>query len=73
MPVIADMLKLTTDLYNRAFSTTTQQKIAAAKAAEVDAATLDERERGWFRGRKLFQLDLNYRWSNITIDERYVS
>lgn len=71
MPVIADMLKLTTGLSNRAFSTTTQQKIAAAKAAEAEAVALDERERGWFRGRKLFQLDLNYRWSSVVVDERF--
>ncbi|EKM55694.1 uncharacterized protein PHACADRAFT_94045, partial [Phanerochaete carnosa HHB-10118-sp] len=25
----------------------------------------------WFRGRKLYQLDVNYRWSTIVLDERF--
>lgn len=72
MPVIADMLKLTTELYNRAFNTETAKKLEAAKAAEAAGNTdADAREKGWFRGRKLFQLDLNYRWSTVVFDERF--
>lgn len=72
MPVIADMLKITTELYERSFNTDTQRKLAAARAAEQAGPAGDDtaRERGWFRGRKLFQLDINYRWSPVVLDER---
>ena len=38
MPVIADMLKITTDLFKNAFNTDTQEKIQLAKEAEAAAA-----------------------------------
>ena len=73
MPVIADMLKVTTDLFKDVFTQDTQRKIELAKEMETSAADgfSEARERGWFRGRKLFQLDLNYRWSTVVFDERF--
>ena len=73
MPVIADMLKITTDLFHHIFNTDTQRKIELAKEAEAGAedALSEARERGWLRGGKLFQLDLNYRWSTVVLDERF--
>ncbi|KAH8110160.1 FAD binding domain-containing protein [Phellopilus nigrolimitatus] len=68
VPVIAAMLKITTDLFDRIVSRVdTQQALARADAS---AASVD----GVFtRGRNLFQLDLNYRWSTIVHDERYAA
>lgn len=33
--------------------------------------TSRQEDEGWKRGRKLFQLDINYRWSSIVLDERF--
>ncbi|EKM55701.1 uncharacterized protein PHACADRAFT_195746 [Phanerochaete carnosa HHB-10118-sp] len=72
MPVISAMLEITTELYDRAFNVDTQRKLAAARAAEQAGANAAAREHGWFRGRKLYQLDVNYRWSTVVLDERFV-
>lgn len=53
------MLNITTDLFNKTFRVGNAQ----ARPADDDA--------GWLRGRKLFQLDINYRWSSIVLDERF--
>ncbi|KAH8110152.1 FAD binding domain-containing protein [Phellopilus nigrolimitatus] len=69
VPVIAEMLKITTDLLNRVSRIDTQQalmraEVFAASMPDVDVLT---------RGRKLFQLDINYRWSTIVRDERHAA
>ncbi|KAH8110151.1 FAD binding domain-containing protein [Phellopilus nigrolimitatus] len=69
VPVIAEMLKITTNLFNRVFSIDTQQALARAEAS----AASDPYDDLFTRGRKLFQLDLNYRWSTIVRDERYAA
>lgn len=64
-----------------AISTRIHNKMADSKpGAEGDASAKrvegkgDRREgSAWFRGRKLFQLDVNYRWSNIVRDDRFDS
>ncbi|KAH8110134.1 FAD binding domain-containing protein [Phellopilus nigrolimitatus] len=67
VPVIAEMLKITTDLLNRVSRIDTKQALARAEASAASAPDDD----AFTRGRKLFQLDLNYRWSTIVRDERY--
>ncbi|EKM48470.1 uncharacterized protein PHACADRAFT_266336 [Phanerochaete carnosa HHB-10118-sp] len=64
---------ITTDLFDRTFGVDTQRKLADARAAEQAGAGTDAtaREQVWIRGRKLFQLDVNYRWSTIVLDERF--
>ncbi|EKM55693.1 uncharacterized protein PHACADRAFT_256501 [Phanerochaete carnosa HHB-10118-sp] len=69
MPVISTMLEITTELYDRTFNADTQRKLAAARAAEQVGTGVHEQI--WFRGRKLFQLDVNYRWSTVVLDERF--
>ena len=54
LPVIAKMLELTTKLL---------KKTVNEKADGEDASA-------WKRGGELFQLGINYRWSEIVIDER---
>ncbi|GJE86853.1 ubiquinone biosynthesis hydroxylase [Phanerochaete sordida] len=72
MPVISTMLQITTELFERIFNVETQRKLAAARAAaEAGAGAAMAREQGWFRDRKLFQLDINYRWSAVVLDERF--
>ncbi|THH09795.1 hypothetical protein EW145_g1753 [Phellinidium pouzarii] len=69
VPVTAEMLKITTVLYNRSFSTHAQHALERAEA--FSPSTKIDSELHWYRGRKLFQLDLNYRWSSIVFDERF--
>ncbi|KAH8110165.1 FAD binding domain-containing protein [Phellopilus nigrolimitatus] len=70
VPVIAAMLKLTTDLLDRIVSRVdTQQALARAEASAASVPDDGVFTRGW----KLFQLDLNYRWSTIVRDERYAA
>ncbi|GJE86852.1 ubiquinone biosynthesis hydroxylase [Phanerochaete sordida] len=72
MPVISAMLQITTELFEHTFNVDTKRKLAAARAAEQSGAgAAMTREQGWFRGRKLFQLDINYRWSPVVLDERF--
>ena len=71
IPVIAEMLNITTELYKLTFSPDTISAIQSAS----DISSNDEKEssmnRAFFRGRKLWQLDVNYRWSDIVFDERF--
>ncbi|EKM55695.1 uncharacterized protein PHACADRAFT_256507 [Phanerochaete carnosa HHB-10118-sp] len=68
-----ERIPITTDLFDRTFGVDTQRKLADARAAEQAGAGTDAtaREQVWIRGRKLFQLDVNYRWSTIVLDERF--
>ena len=72
IPVIADMLKITTDLYNRTMESNIQREIAVQKAVKAAQQLNDSERSPWHRGRKLFQLDVNYRWSPVVVDERFM-
>lgn len=60
IPVIAEMLNLSTDLLRKTMSHTTENMVKQGIE-----------ESPWHRGLKLTQLLVNYRWSNIVLDERY--
>lgn len=62
MPVVAEMLKLSSELHARAFS----HIPAAAFESQTTDAQLDPMQ----RSRKTLQLGINYRWSDIVFDER---
>ena len=61
-PVIAEMLNLTTDIYKQNMS---------SRVANIITEMTGPKEAGLTRGRVCFQLDINYRWSDIIYDERY--
>ncbi|KAH8112572.1 FAD binding domain-containing protein [Phellopilus nigrolimitatus] len=69
VPVIAEMLKITTDLLNRVSRIDIQQSLARAETSAANASDAD----AFTRGRKFSQLYLNYRWSTIVRDERYAA
>ena len=54
-PIIAEMIKLSSTLFN---------KFVQAKAGGKD------RENAWKRGGDLHQFGVNYRWSSVVVDER---
>ena len=59
------MLKITTELHNRTFySDEVKKQIRSQQNSDL-------KESPYYRNRKLFQLDVNYRWSSIVFDERY--
>lgn len=75
MPVIAEMLQLSTSLYdkmNSAGSTDASSVEIYNRASAALAATdaQEDKQSRWFRGRQLFQLDVHYRWSPVVYDER---
>ncbi|KAL5507680.1 hypothetical protein ACEPAH_5298 [Sanghuangporus vaninii] len=72
LPVIAEMLHITTGLFNKMTSRReTQRGIEAAQAQAHAREEEEDRDKAAFsRDWKLFQLDLNYRWSEIVFDER---
>lgn len=61
MPVIAELLKISTSLFNRVADSVSVK--SAAKSFHGDPQ--GEKKR------KLFQLDINYRWSEAICDERF--
>ncbi len=66
------MLKISTGLHNNmqlSLSPSKRSAVPTAKADEGKGAS--ESQSPWFRGRNLFQLDVNYRWSPIVLDERF--
>lgn len=75
LPVIAEMLKISTDLFNKLGNAPHGPSAEALNHAEAVLKKGEEdqleRDSAWFRGRKLFQLDVNYRWSTVVFDERY--
>jgi hypothetical protein len=75
VPVIAEMLNITTSLYKLAFQQVTltalEKASEAAAAAAIKAQTETNMQRAFYRGWKLFQLDVNYRWSEVVFDERF--
>lgn len=56
MPVIAEVLNISGNLL---------------EGFMKESGVTQDRDSAWFRGWKLFQLDINYRWSPIAFDERY--
>ncbi|KAH8110156.1 hypothetical protein DFH11DRAFT_1494555, partial [Phellopilus nigrolimitatus] len=66
IPVISEMLKITTNLFNRVFRIETQQALARTQTSAASGPD----DHMFSRDRKLFQLDFNYRWSTIVRDER---
>ncbi|EPQ61272.1 hypothetical protein GLOTRDRAFT_113667 [Gloeophyllum trabeum ATCC 11539] len=63
LPVIAQMLNKTTQLLDRAVE-------AAATKRDIPPEHLqDEGANPWVRGKVFFQLGVNYRWSEIVVDE----
>ncbi|EJC98969.1 uncharacterized protein FOMMEDRAFT_113569 [Fomitiporia mediterranea MF3/22] len=72
LPVIAEMLKLTTKLLDRFIQTDTNPEKYVKEAAEKQSNKNTRNEDIWFRDRKLLQLDLHYRWSPVVVDERFL-
>ncbi|EJC98844.1 uncharacterized protein FOMMEDRAFT_113384 [Fomitiporia mediterranea MF3/22] len=62
LPVIAEMLQLTTKLLDRYITTGATEKQSQKSTRDEDV---------WFRDRRLLQLDLHYRWSPVVVDERF--
>ncbi|EJC99073.1 uncharacterized protein FOMMEDRAFT_161305 [Fomitiporia mediterranea MF3/22] len=68
LPVIAEMLKLTTALLDRFV----QYGIGPEKSAEeAQAQNSSQDEDVWIRDAKLAQLDIHYCWSPVVVDERF--
>lgn len=64
IPVISEMLQITTDLYKRTFYG------EETKNGIIHKQDVDLRDTPYFRAKKLFQLHINYRWSSFVCDER---
>ncbi|KAI5121047.1 hypothetical protein M0805_008623 [Coniferiporia weirii] len=71
LPVIAEMLKITTNLYTKVVNEDAQHALGQAETLTSASATASGKATPWLRSRKLFQLELNYRWSSVVFDERY--
>ncbi|KAL5529838.1 hypothetical protein ACEPAF_6095 [Sanghuangporus sanghuang] len=71
LPVIAEMLHITTGLFNKLASRRETQRGIEAAQAQAQAQKEEDRDKAYSRDWKLFQLDLNYRWSEIVFDERF--
>ncbi len=67
LPVISEMLKISTGLHNTVRDSIFASKVSVAPSGEQQPEPVDP----YYRGRKLFQLDVNYRWSPIVLDERF--
>lgn len=72
IPVIAEMLRLSTGIFNKVANAEALHRAGAVMKAEAESDSKNaDKNAPWFRGRKLFQLDLHYRWSTIVFDERF--
>ncbi|EJC99072.1 uncharacterized protein FOMMEDRAFT_113673 [Fomitiporia mediterranea MF3/22] len=69
LPVIAEMLKLTTKLLDQLINSGIDRGLTVQEAPEK-GSNKNTRDEGWFRDRKLLQLDIHYRWSPVVVDER---
>ncbi|KDQ08402.1 hypothetical protein BOTBODRAFT_37975 [Botryobasidium botryosum FD-172 SS1] len=63
MPVVAEMLNLTTELYTAVYGREGSARAALSEKSDTQA---------WERGEKLNGLGVNCRWSPIVVDERTV-
>lgn len=61
MPVIAQLLNISTKIYDNIADTFSRNAVKQAETQKQDQSQ---------RRRNLFQLNVNYRWSNIVLDER---
>lgn len=68
MPIITEMLEISTSLHNAMLQQLVQQVQSKALA---DAAEATKSDNVYYRDWRLFQLDLNYRHSPIVLDDRY--
>ena len=72
LPVIAEMLRLSTGIFDKMANSKALQHAGDVMKAEAEAnKSSPDKDAPWFRGRKLFQLDLHYRWSPVVFDERF--
>ena len=74
IPVIAEMLKISTELFNKVGESPlgpNADTLSRADALMKQTEDHLDQDSAWYRGRKLFQLDVHYRWSTIVFDERY--
>ncbi|KAI5121033.1 hypothetical protein M0805_008609 [Coniferiporia weirii] len=71
IPIIAEMLKITTDMFNKTFKDDTQRALERAETLASTSVASPDKDSPWFRSRKLYQLELNYRWSTIVVDEKH--
>ena len=72
LPVIAEMLRLSTGIFDKMANSKALQHAGDVMKAEAEAnKSSPDKDAPWFRGRKLFQLNLHYRWSLVVFDERF--
>lgn len=64
------MLKISTDLFNK-IGESKADALNRAGALLKESENQPDKDSAWFRGRKLYQLDIHYRWSTVIFDERY--
>lgn len=74
LPVIAEMLKISTQLLHTSMGTRAEETVKGA--VETGAGTASDsvtkaKEEPFFRSLKLFMLNVHYRWSPIVRDERF--
>ena len=62
LPVVSEMLNISTKLHNDSLG---------ARGNVAENLKRADQDSPWYRGWKLFQLDVNYRWSDVVFDERY--
>lgn len=68
MPIISEMLEISTSLHNAMLQQLVQQ---VQDKAHADAAEAAKSDNVYYRDWRLFQLDLNYRHSPFVLDDRY--
>lgn len=68
MPIISEMLEISTSLHNAMLQQLVQQ---VQDKAHADAAEATKSGNVYYRDWRLFQLDLNYRHSPFVLDDRY--
>jgi len=68
MPIVSEMLEISTSLHNKMIQQLVQQ---VQDKAHADAAEAAKSDNVYYRDWRLFQLDLNYRHSPFVLDDRY--
>ncbi|EJC99075.1 uncharacterized protein FOMMEDRAFT_23412 [Fomitiporia mediterranea MF3/22] len=71
LPVIAEMLKLTTALLDRFVQHGIDPEKSVEEVTEKQIQKSSQNEDVWIRDAKLAQLDIHYRWSPVVFDERF--
>lgn len=69
LPVVSEMVKISTGLHNALRDSVGHS--ASAEKAKVEKKEETPQAELWFRGRRLHQLEVNYRWSPIVLDQRF--